>query len=147
GRVVGGEAVQPQRGVADRFGQLGAAQAHGGVEVDVLVVVADRGLGGWGEDRFDQLLCLLQAVGQGDAADPAGALVILPAAADYVTARDALDRHRLEPPRDHRTPLVQRRIDAFGPHIGDVDTGQVVGDDVTGLVEPEVADLAPHFAL
>src|SRR3546814_4407296 len=42
GRVVGGEAVQPQGRVAHRLGQLGAAQAHRGVEVDVLVVVADR---------------------------------------------------------------------------------------------------------
>src|SRR5690606_24335534 len=82
GRVGGGVLVQAQGGVADLFGQVGAGQLDRGVEVDVLVVGADRGLGRGGEDRFGQPLGLAQAVGQGDAADPAGALIVLPAAAD-----------------------------------------------------------------
>src|SRR5690606_18300226 len=76
-----------------------------------------------------------------------GPLVVLPAAADHVAAGDALDRHRAQAPHHHRTLLVQRRVDPVGQYVGHGDAGQVVGNDVLGAAEPEVADLAQHLAL
>jgi len=105
------------------------------------------GLRRWREDRLRQLLGLAQAVGQGDAADAAGALVILPAAADEVPARDRFHRNRLEFLRHYRAPGVARRVDTGGQYAGDVDASEVVGHQVRGAVEPEIADLAQHFAL
>jgi len=110
-------------------------------------MVAHGGLGRGGEDRLGQLLGLAQAVGQVDAADLAGALVVLPAAADQVAAGDRFHRHRLQLAGDHRALGVQGRVHAFGQHAGHVDAGQVVGHQVRGLGEPEVGDLAEHLAL
>ena len=147
GGVGGGVAVEAQGRVADLFCQFGAHGLDHGVEVDVLVVVAYGRLGRWREDRFGQLFGLFQPVGQGDAADPPGALVVLPAAADQIAAGDGFHRHRLEPAGDHRALRVQRGVDAGRQHAGHVDAGQVVAQDVRGLVEPEIADLAEHLAL
>ena len=47
------------------------------------------------EDRFGQLFGLLETFGQFDAAHAAGGLVILPAAADDVTAGNAFDEDGL----------------------------------------------------
>ena len=143
----GGVAVQAQGGIAHALGQLAADLAHHRVEIDVLVVVAHGGLGRGGEDRFGQLFGLAQAVGQGDAADLAGALVVLPAAADQVTAGDRFHRHRLESAGHHRALGVQRRIGPCRQHRRHVDTGEVVGHQVCGLAEPEIGDLAQHLAL
>ncbi|MNV31585.1 hypothetical protein D3C71_1228970 [compost metagenome] len=110
-------------------------------------MVANGGLGRGGEDRLGQLLGLAQAVGQLDAADLAGALVVLPAAADQVAAGDRFHRYRLQRAGDHRTLGVQGRVHALGQHAGHVDAGQVVGHQVRGLGEPEVGHLAEHLAL
>jgi len=136
-----------RRVIAYALGQVRTDRLHHRIEIDVLVMVADGGLGRGGEDRFGQLLGLAQAVRQLDAADLAGALVVLPATADQVTAGDRLHRDRLELAGDHRALGVQRRIDTLGQHTGDIDAGQVVGHQVRGLGEPEVRDLAEHFAL
>src|SRR3989475_9137136 len=94
-RVVGGELVDAQGGVAHALGQVGTDLLHHRIEIDVLVMVADGGLGRGGEDRLRQLLGLAQAVGQVDTADLAGALVVLPAAADQVAAGDRFHRHQI----------------------------------------------------
>jgi hypothetical protein len=99
------------------------------------------------EDRVLELGGLLQPLGERDAADGAGGLVVLPAAADQIAAGDGFHRHGFEFLRHHRAPGVQRRIHAGRQHRGDIDAGQVVGHQVSGLGEPEVGDLAKHLAL
>ena len=133
--------------VAHLLGAFAADQVHGSREIDVLVVVAHGRLGRRGEDRLGQLLRLLQAFRQLDAADFAAAPVVLPAAADDVAAGDAFHRYRGQLLGHHRALRVQRRVHAGRQHGGDIDAGQVVGDDVRGPVEPEIADLAEHLAL
>ena len=59
------EAVQRQRRVAHAAREVARRPAlDRGVEIDVLVVLADGGLGRRREDRFRQLLRELQARGQ-----------------------------------------------------------------------------------
>ncbi len=111
------------------------------------VVVADRRLGRGSKDRLGQFLGLTQAVGQFDAADLAGALVILPTAADQIAACDRFHRYRFELARDHRAFGVQGRVHALGQDLFHADVHQVVGHQVFGLVEPEVGHLAQHLAL
>ena len=146
-RVIGGELVDAQGGIAHALGQVRANRLHHRIEIDVLVMVAHGGLGRGGEDRLGQLLGLAQAVGQFNAADLAGALVILPAAADEVAAGDGFHRYRLELAGHHGALGVQRGVHAVGQHAGHIDAGEVVGHQVRGLGEPEVRDLAEHFAL
>ncbi len=117
------------------------------IEADVLVVVAYGGLGRGREDRLRQLLRLLQAGGQGDAAQRAGRPVILPARTDQVAACDRLHRHRLQPPRHHRALLVQREVGTRRQHLGQRHVEQVVRHQVRSLAEPEIRHLGQHLAL
>src|SRR5215211_1594536 len=120
-----------QRAVADDL--------SGAVEVDVLVVVANLGLGRRREDRLGQLLRLLEPVRQLDPADGAARLVVLPARARDVAAHDALDRHHLQPLDQHRAPA-----EILG-HVGHGD--QVVRADLAGALEPEGSEPGEHLAL
>src|SRR5690606_35129077 len=133
GGVLSGELVDAQGGIAHLLGQVRAHRLDHRVKVDVLVVVAHRVVVRRGEDRFGQLLCLLQAVGQGNAADLAGALVILPAAADQVATGNGFHRYRLELLGHHRALGVQGSVHALGQYRSDIDAGQVVGHQVGGL--------------
>ena len=62
------------------------------------------GLGRRREERARQPVGLAQALGQRNAADGAGAPVVLPAGAGEVAAHDALERQHLEPPHEQRAP-------------------------------------------
>ena len=69
-RVGGAALVERDRQAAQLLQQLAVADDLGGaIEVHVLVVVADLGLGRRREDRLRQLLGLAQARRQLDAAD------------------------------------------------------------------------------
>ena len=126
-----GEVTQPGgRVVADGAGD-------GGVR-DVLVVVADGGLRGGGEDRLGEAAAVLEPGGQRDAADLAGGAVVGQPGAGEVAAHDALDGVHLEALADHRAPLHRVR------HVG---RDHVVGDDVGELVEPPQRHLGEHDAL
>ena len=145
-RVVGRQPVQHQAHPAYFLGAFGAEQLHRLFEVDVLVVIADGGLGGGGVDRFRQLLGLLQARGQLDAADLAGLLVILPARADQVAAHDGLHRQRAQPLDDDRAvlePFVVIGVE----DIAQVHLAEMVGNQVLRLVKPEVGDPRQQLAL
>ena len=69
---VAGPAVDGEGRLAQLGGGLGADLAGDLLVRDVLVVLADRGLGGRGEDRRGQLGAVDQALGQREAADRAG---------------------------------------------------------------------------
>ena len=74
--VVGGAAVGRQGEIAQLVGALGADHVDHVGERDVLVVFAELGLGGRGEQRRVELAGLGQAGRQRDAADLAGLLVV-----------------------------------------------------------------------
>ena len=139
GRLLGAALVDLDRDPAQLLQQRPVADDLGGaVEVDVLVVVADLGLGRGGEDRLRQLVGLEQVRRQLDPADRAAFLVFLPARAGEVAADDALDRVHLQPLHPHRP---------FGDLLGDVLGDEVVGDDVRGQPEPEDRHPVQHLAL
>ena len=75
-RVVGGLDVGLQGAVAQLVGPDGADQFDDVVERDVLVVLAQFGFGGRGEQRLVELAGLDEARRQRDAADLAGLLVV-----------------------------------------------------------------------
>ena len=139
-RVRGAELVDGDREAAQLLEQRAVADDLGGaVEVHVLVVVADLGLGRGREDRLGQLLGLLQPVRQLDPADRAGGLVVLPARPGDVAAHDALHRHHLEPLDQHRAAA-----ELLG-HVRERD--QVVRADLAGALEPEGRQPGEHLAL
>ncbi len=108
----GGEGVDFQGPGAHLLGQFKADAFDDDIEADVFVVVAGRRFGAGRENGFGQFLGQLQAVGQFDAADGAGGLVVLPARADDVAAGDGFHRQRLELLGHHRTPGVQVKFSA-----------------------------------
>ena len=113
---------------------------------DVLVVVAQVGLGAGGVDGLGQLVRLTQALGQGDAADLAGLLVAGPAAAGDVAADDALDGQHGQLAAEHAVALELGLAEERG-HIGGVHRDHVVGQQVFGVIEPELAHLGQDGAL
>jgi hypothetical protein len=99
------------------------------------------------EDRRRQLRRVLQARRQLHAADRAGLLVLLPAAAGEVAADDRLDRQRPQALDEHRAAaqlraLVVARDDARG-----IVAGEVVRHDVRKAREPGERHLRQHAAL
>ena len=103
------------------------------------------GLGRGGEDGLKQLLRLLEAAGQLDAADSARLVVFGPAGAAQhrVAADDAL---YVQPSRlvdEHgATDEIARQLGVHTLDVGVVyDAEEVVGDDVAGLLEPEGGEL------
>ncbi len=105
------------------------------------------GLGGGCEDHLGQPVGLLQPFGQRNAAEGAGALVVLPPRADEITAHDRLDRQRLEFLHDDRSaPDLRGFVRALDHRLGGR-TVQVIWHNVRELPEPEVGHLIQHFAL
>ena len=100
-------AVDRERQVAQLGGALGADGGHDGVVRDVLVVVAELGLGGRREDRLGQPAAVLEPGRQRDAADLAGRAVVEQPGPGEVAAGDALDGV-------HREPLAHDRPAAYG---------------------------------
>ena len=113
---------------------------------DILVVVADLSLGGRGVDRLRQLFGLLQPFGQLDAADLAGLLVAGPAAAGDVAADDALDGQHGQLAALHALALELGLLEELR-HILGVHAQHMVGQDIAGVVEPELAHLGQDLAL
>jgi hypothetical protein len=109
-------------------------------------VIAHVGLAGRGEDREGQLLGLLEAGGQVDAADGAGVLVVLPAGADHVATHHGLDGQRGQA-LDHQRAAAHLVALVGGHHGFGVDAGELVGDDVAELGEPEVGHGHQHATL
>ena len=109
-------------------------------------MVAQVGLGAGGVDGLGQLVRLLQALGQGDAADLAGLLVAGPAAAGDVAADNALDGQHGQLAAQHAVALELGLMEKFG-HIGGVHRDHVVGQQVLGVIKPELAHLGQDGAL
>ena len=138
------ERVELQRRVAHLLRHLPADEVDGRLERDVLVVVADGGLGRRREERLREPAGLDEALRQVDPAHLAGLLVVLAPRPGEVAAHDGLHRQRLGPVHDHRpageVPVLRVGAERVRVH-------QVVGDDGVGLLEPEVGDLGEHGAL
>ena len=141
------ERVERQRGVAHLRGERRADQPDHVVERDVLVVLARRRLRGRREQRLRQLLRQAQAGRQRDAADPAVALIVLPARADQVAAHHRLERQRLQAPHDDRASLEHLALVRVERQRVERPVGELVRHDVAGAREPEVRDLGQHPAL
>jgi hypothetical protein len=111
--------------------QLGGGVVADGLDdclvVDVLVVVAQVGLRGRGEDRLGQVAAVLEPGGQRDAADLARTPVVEQSGSGEVAARHALHGEHVELFADHRAPRDGRR------HVGRDD---VVADQPGQLLEP-----------
>jgi hypothetical protein len=105
------------------------------LEGDVLVVAA-LGLVAGVKIGLGQLLRLLQALGQPDAAHHAGGLVILPARADQVAAHHRLDRQRLQFFHHDGAVAHLRFLFLALHHALRVDAGQVIRHHVAELAEP-----------
>ena len=102
--------VQPQRQFPHAIEDAPADQLRGVLFGDVDVVSALR-LGGGRENRRRQPIRFAQALRQGDAAELTRRDVVFPTGPGQVAARHALDRQRLGPLHEHRSPLQQfRRI-------------------------------------
>ena len=122
---------------------LGAALVR-----DVLVMLAQRRLGGRGEDRLGKLGSLDQALGELDAAHGAILVVGLLAGTGQVTAHDALDGDGLGLLHQHGTAgQVARVLLELLGIVGRVARDEVVGHQVGELVEPELGDAVQHLAL
>lgn len=113
---------------------------------DVLVVVADLGLGGGSVDRLGQLVGLLQALGQLDAAHLAGLLVAGPAAAGDVAAHDALNGQHGQLTAHHAVAVELGLLEELR-HILHVHAQHMVGQQIAGVIEPELAHLGQNGAL
>lgn len=141
--------VEADGGDAGFVGELGAVLAGAGQRFGE--VGAAMGLGDRGRRRFrhgrrrqplvagvkigdGQLSGHLEARRQGDAADGAGLLVVLPAGTDDVATDDGFDGQRLEALDDDGAAT-----DLFALVFGDdgfrIDAGQLIRDDVAELGE------------
>ena len=109
-------------------------------------MVADLGLGGRSVDRLGQLVGLLQAFRQLDAAHLAGLLVAGPAAAGNVAAHDALNGQHGQLAAHHAVAVELRLLEKFR-HILHVHAQHMVGQQITGVIEPELAHLGQNGAL
>lgn len=109
-------------------------------------MVADLGLGGGSVDRLGQLVGLLQAFRQLDAAHLAGLLVAGPAAAGDVAAHDALDGQHGQLTAHHAVAVELGLLEELR-HILHVHAQHVVGQQIAGVIEPELAHLGQNGAL
>jgi hypothetical protein len=145
--MFGRKAVQLECAVAHRGGERRSEQLLDGLVIDILIMLARRRLGRWGEDRCRQLLRLLQSRGQRQAADSAAAAIVVPPRADQITAHHRFDRQRTQALHDHRAAFQQPRLGRVGDRAAERQVGQVIGYDVRGAREPELRDLVQHAAL
>lgn len=107
---------------------------------------AELSLRGRREDGFRELFGLAQAGGELDAADFARRLVVLPAAADDVAARNALDENRLQALRNHGAAGNLRNFLGLHDRFRG-NAREVIGDHVLQLLEPEVRERRKNLAL
>ena len=116
------------------------------LEADVLVMIADLGLGAGSVDGLRELIAFPEAFGELDAADGAVLFVALPAAAGDVAADDALDGKHVELFAHHAVAVKAVLTEKLG-HIGDIRADHVVGQDIPGVIEPESGHLGQDGAL
>ena len=116
------------------------------LKADVLVMLADLGLGGRCVDGLRKLCAFLQTLRKSDTAYGLGLLVALPAAAGDVTADDTLDGDHVELLAQHAV-AVKLLLTEILRHIIHVYTHHVVRDDVFCQVKPETGHLGQNSAL
>ena len=145
-RVIGGLGVEADGRVLKRLREVRSNELLGLLVVDRLVVVADRCLGGRGEEDFVELRGVLVARAELLAVDRALRLVFLPAGAGEVTAGDALDLDHVHLLDQHGTSaqilLVGLELDGI--------LVDVRGDEVVLHPEelhPEEGELVEDLAL
>ena len=109
-------------------------------------MVADLCLGGGGVDGLGQLIGLLQALGQLDAAHLAGLLVACPAATGNVAAHNALDGQHGQLAAHHAVAGELGLAEELR-HILHIHAQHVVRQQIAGVIEPELAHLGEHGAL
>ncbi len=111
-------------------------------------MVADLGLGGGGEDGLGQLRGIHEALGQGDAAHGALAVVLLQAAAGQIAAHDALGGKHVGLAHQHEAAaqVVGVGLELLG-QVGHVGGDEVVFHHAVEQVEPELRQLGEHLAL
>ena len=143
----GGEDVERQRDPADALGVLASDRLDDGGEVDVLIVLAGGRLRCRREQRLRQCVRHLQARRQGDAAHGTPRHVILVARTDQIPPGDGLDRQCVQLPHHHGAAGERGALVAVRNEILDPELGQLIRDDVPGLVEPELGDPCEHCAL
>ena len=107
---------------------------------NILVVVADFGLGGRCVDWLRQLIGFLQSFRQPYPAYRAVLLVACPAAAGDVAPHDALNRQHLKLFAHHAVAVILRLAEKFR-HIFHIYGNHMVWQDVLGHVEPEFGHL------
>ncbi len=113
---------------------------------DVLVMVTDLRLGGRGVDGFRQLVGLLQALRQFDAADGAVLAVALPAGTGDVTTDDGFDGKHGEFLAEHAVS-VELRLTEVLRHVVHIDADHMVRKDVFRQIEPEFGHLGQDGTL
>ena len=114
------------------------ADGGDGLIVRNVFIVAGFGLRCGRVDGLGQLRAFEQAGGQRDAADRAGALVILPAGADHVAAGDAFDGFHLAALDEHAAAfeLIAVGVQRRGVFVN-VGRDEVVRNHVLQEVKPE----------
>ena len=146
-RIGGRPVVQRQADTTDFLRQVRPQQLAAAFKRNVFIMVAQFGLGGRRKDRLRQFLGLLQPRRQGNPADGAGGLIILPAGANQVTADHRLDRQCPEFPDHNGTALQQGALRRVVDHIAQAQFGELVGDHVLQPVKPEIGDRCEDLAL
>ncbi len=111
-------------------------------------IVSSGGLGRRREDGLGEGVGFLQAGRKLDARDLAGGFVFLPRGAGDVAAHDALDGEHFGALHEHgaSAKLVGVFADLLRVLV-DVGGNQVIGDDVSQVIEPEQGDLAEDASL
>ncbi len=139
---VPGAGVDGEGGLAQTGRRVRADLAGDLLVGDVLVVLADLGLGGRGEDRGGQLRAVDQALGEGEAADGAGLVVLRQARAGEVAAGHALHG-------DHPQRLADQgaALPVGGGAGGQLAAQDVVRGQVGELLEPPQGELGEDPAL
>ena len=109
-------------------------------------MAADRCLVGRREDRLGQAIGDLQAHGQGDAADRAGVLIVLPAGADQVATHHGLDRQGLEFADQHSASFALGHLFRREP-LRELQVRGMVRHQLRKAPHPEVGDRGQYRAL
>nr|WP_030348858.1 hypothetical protein [Streptomyces sp. NRRL S-1022] len=105
-------------------------------------MLADLGLGGRGEDRGREFGAVDEALGESEAADRTGLVVLQQAGAGEVAAGHALHRDHLQRLADQRAARPVGR-----GALGQLGADDVVVGEVAELVEPPQGELGEHPAL
>ncbi len=147
-RMVAGGGVHGQGQIAQGDGIVVADQLGAAFKRDVLVMVADLGLGGRGEDGLGQLRGIHEALGQRDAAHGALALVLFQTAAGQIPAHDAFHGKHLGLLHQHEAAaqVIGIGLELLG-QVGHVGGDEMVVHHAVQKLEPELRQLGEHLAL